>query len=136
MWLSGGGADGWVLAQGLGPPAELAYRAGKPLRVWFAHLLLPPSLSPSSPPPHPVRRSRVVSIKPPERSYHIFYQLCAGASEDQTASLGCVGFLFGGSSQKGLDGRCGGLLYGLCGVWRWYWQTVRRHQTVCRQQAS
>ncbi|PSC74954.1 Myosin-J heavy chain isoform A [Micractinium conductrix] len=38
-----------------------------------------------------LERSRVVSIKPPERSYHIFYQLCAGASEDQTASLGLAG---------------------------------------------
>jgi hypothetical protein len=33
-------------------------------------------------------RSRVVSIKAPERSYHIFYQLCAGASEDQREELG------------------------------------------------
>lgn len=29
-----------------------------------------------------------MSIKSPERSYHIFYQLCAGASKQQRAELG------------------------------------------------
>lgn len=38
-------------------------------------------------PPSLADRSRVVSIKSPERSYHIFYQLCAGASPDQRAAL-------------------------------------------------
>ncbi len=33
-------------------------------------------------------RSRVVSIKAPERSYHIFYQLCTGASDEQRQELG------------------------------------------------
>jgi len=35
-----------------------------------------------------LERSRVVSINNPERSYHIFYQLCAGVSEEQRAALG------------------------------------------------
>ncbi|KAK9829628.1 hypothetical protein WJX72_006968 [[Myrmecia] bisecta] len=30
-----------------------------------------------------LERSRVVSVNSPERSYHIFYQLCAGSSADQ-----------------------------------------------------
>jgi myosin heavy subunit len=38
-----------------------------------------------------LRRSRVVSIKSPERSYHIFYQLCAGANEEQREVLRCAG---------------------------------------------
>ncbi|KAI3425379.1 hypothetical protein D9Q98_009143 [Chlorella vulgaris] len=38
-----------------------------------------------------LERSRVVSIKAPERSYHIFYQLCAGAAEEQRVELGLEG---------------------------------------------
>lgn len=38
-----------------------------------------------------LERSRVVSIKAPERSYHIFYQLCAGASEEQREEMGLGG---------------------------------------------
>ena len=34
-----------------------------------------------------LERSRVVSVSTPERSYHIFYQLCAGASPDQRRQL-------------------------------------------------
>jgi Myosin head (motor domain) len=34
-----------------------------------------------------LERSRVVSVASPERSYHIFYQLCAGASPDQRQRL-------------------------------------------------
>lgn len=35
-----------------------------------------------------LERSRVVNINSPERSYHIFYQLCAGANPEQRESLG------------------------------------------------
>ncbi len=35
-----------------------------------------------------LERSRVVSVSAPERSYHIFYQLCAGASDDQKEQFG------------------------------------------------
>ena len=34
-----------------------------------------------------LERSRVVSVNTPERSYHIFYQLLAGASPDQRRQL-------------------------------------------------
>lgn len=34
-----------------------------------------------------LERSRVVSVRSPERSFHIFYQICAGASDDQVAQL-------------------------------------------------
>ena len=37
-----------------------------------------------------LERSRVVSVNTPERSYHIFYQLLAGASPDQRRQLRCV----------------------------------------------
>ena len=35
-----------------------------------------------------LERSRVVNINSPERSYHIFYQLCAGANPEQRDALG------------------------------------------------
>ena len=35
-----------------------------------------------------LERSRVVNINSPERSYHIFYQLCAGANPEQREALG------------------------------------------------
>ncbi|KAL6770143.1 hypothetical protein ACKKBG_A33770 [Auxenochlorella protothecoides x Auxenochlorella symbiontica] len=38
-----------------------------------------------------LERSRVVSIKSPERSYHIFYQLVAGASREQRREFGLEG---------------------------------------------
>ena len=37
-----------------------------------------------------LERSRVVSVNTPERSYHIFYQLLAGASPDQRRQLRCA----------------------------------------------
>ena len=41
-----------------------------------------------------LERSRVVSVSTPERSYHIFYQLCAGASPDQRQQLRYVECLY------------------------------------------
>ena len=37
-----------------------------------------------------LERSRVVSINNPERSYHIFYQLCAGSDIEEKKALGLV----------------------------------------------
>lgn len=34
-----------------------------------------------------LERSRVVNINDPERNYHVFYQLCAGASEEEKINL-------------------------------------------------
>lgn len=37
-----------------------------------------------------LERSRVVAVNDPERNYHIFYQLCAGASAEERARLHLV----------------------------------------------
>ena len=34
-----------------------------------------------------LERSRVVSVNDPERNYHVFYQLCEGASEEEKTAL-------------------------------------------------
>lgn len=50
-----------------------------------------------------LERSRVVSVSTPERSYHIFYQLCAGVSPDQRRQLRSASLLH--VSLKGVPAR-------------------------------
>jgi myosin V len=64
-----------------------------------------------------LERSRVVSINNPERSYHIFYQLCAGSDSEQRKTLGYES-LMSFSPAPYISVCCGSsCVFGFCLVW-------------------
>eukprot|EP00887_Chlorella_sp_A99_P002927 scaffold24.g2927.t1 len=90
---SGGAANG-VLAAGESAPIEEQVLESNPLLEAFGNAKTSRNagrVTGASISTYLLERSRVVSIKDPERSYHIFYQLCAGASEEQVDALGLQG---------------------------------------------
>ena len=96
VWLPGvwsGGVVAWRQATACGrlaPPRLRPLTSFSPLQFVEIDFHVAGRVGGAAISTYLLERSRVVAAAQGERSYHIFYQLCAGASPAQRKALKCV----------------------------------------------